>query len=101
MLRLDCEHIEYSLCNFELRTVDGKKVIHNNDSKLDFELDDKKEQIWNMLVRAEKNDDTSDSLIAQCISRTYKLPENTIMDTVMYVKNVINTLIENHFIIIK
>lgn len=101
MLRLDCEHIKYSLCNFELRANNGKKIIHNIDLNTSFELDDKKELIWNMLVRGVENGDTSDTLIAQCISRTYKLPEVTIMDTVMYVKSVINSLIENEFILIQ
>ena len=101
MLILNGKYIKYSICNFEPRINDGKRVIYNIDSKAELELDDKKEQIWNMLVRAAEGDDISDSLITQCISRTYKLPENTIMDTAFYVKNVIISLIENKFILVQ
>ena len=45
MLILNGKYIKYSICNFEPRINDGKRVIYNIDSKAELELDDKKEQI--------------------------------------------------------
>lgn len=99
MLGLNLKSICYSLCEFEYRIKDGKKTVYNINSGSDIELNEKNELIWKMLVAANGND-VYDTTIANCLSRTFKLSPDDMMDTVKYVNSAINDFIEQRMIII-
>lgn len=94
MLEFNNKKVNYSICKYKYRLINGKIVLCNLDNNNFFKIDEKVQSIWNILVATYRgNCDITDIMISKYITMEFKLHIDMMMETIQYVDVIIEQFI--------